>query len=192
MQAEVAALLSKRDGHWVFESGHHGDCWADLERLCLRPERVLPLAAALADRLRAHQPTAVCAPLVEGAFVGLLVASSLRVPFTYSAPTREPSATGLFPVAYAIPTALQTELRAQRVAIVNDVVNAGSSVRGTLQALAGCEAQPVAIGTLAILGNPGRDLAAAHGIVLETLATFPNQIWEPGACPLCERGVPLR
>ena len=69
MQEQVARLLPKREGHFVFESGHHGQLWLDLELLFLRPERMQPLAEALADRLRAYQPSALCGPLVEGAFV---------------------------------------------------------------------------------------------------------------------------
>jgi orotate phosphoribosyltransferase len=77
------------------------------------------------------------------------------------------------------------------VAVVNDVINAGSAVRGTLATLAECGAQPVAIGTLAIYGESAGQLAARHAVPLEALASFPSQIWEPKACPLCARGVPL-
>ena len=191
MQEQVAQLLPKREGHFVFESGHHGPIWLDLDLLFLRPERVRPLAEALADRLRASQPSVICGPLVEGAFVGLMVASSLRLPFSYSEPVRDQHATGLFPVSYPIPKSLQLTLRGQRVAIVNDVINAGSAVRGTLASLKACGAQPVAIGTLAVYGGAATELAAVHDVVLETLASFPGRIWEPGACPLCAEGVPL-
>jgi len=191
MQEQVEQLLPKREGHFVFESGHHGQTWLDLERLFLHPERVQPLAEALANRLRRHQVAAVCGPLIEGAFVGLMVASSLRLPFTYSEPVRDHRAASLFPVSYPIPKPLEPELRGKRVAIVNDVVNAGSAVRGTLVALKQCGAQPVAIGTLAVFGQAARELAATHGVALETLASFPSRIWEPSACPLCAKGVPL-
>jgi orotate phosphoribosyltransferase len=191
MQEHVARLLPKREGHFVFESGHHGQLWLDLELLFLRPERVLPLAHALADRLRAHQPEAVCGPLVEGAFVGLMVASSLRVPFSYSEPVRDQNARGLFPVPYPIPRALSSELHGKRVVVVNDVINAGSAVRGTLASLSTCSARPVAIGALAVYGGAASELAARNHVALETLASFPSQIWEPNDCPLCARGIPL-
>ena len=89
MREQVAKLLPDREGHFLFESGHHGQTWLDLELLFLHPERVRPLAEALADRLSGYRPAAICGPLVEGAFVGLMVASSLGLPFTYSAPTRD-------------------------------------------------------------------------------------------------------
>lgn len=191
MQDQVARLLPKREGHFVFESGHHGQVWLDLELLFLRPERVQPLAEALADRLRAHQPSAVCGPLVEGAFVGLMVASALRLPFSYSEPVRDHDAAGLFPVAYPIPKSLEPKLQGKRVAVVNDVINAGSAVRGTLTSLRKCGAQPVAIGTLAVYGGTAGELAARHDVALEALASFPSRIWEPSACPLCANGVPV-
>jgi len=171
MKEQVAQLLPKREGHFVFESGHHGQVWLDLERLFLHPERVQPL--------------------VEGAFVGLMVASSLRLPFTYSEPVRDDRAAGLFLVAYPIPRSLEPELQGKRVAIVNDVINAGSAVRGTLASLKQCGAQPVAIGTLAVYGQAAGELAATHHLALETLASFPSRIWEPSACPLCAKGVPM-
>ena len=79
-QKEVAALLPWRKGHFKFESGHHGDTWLNLELLCLQPEPVEQLAAVLADCLSEQRPDVVCGPLVEGAFVALMVARRLRVP----------------------------------------------------------------------------------------------------------------
>jgi orotate phosphoribosyltransferase len=190
-QEQVAELLPTREGHFVFESGHHGEVWLDLELLFLHPERVRPLATILADRLRALRPTAVCGPLVEGAFVGLLVASSLGVSFSYSEPTSDGRRVGLFPVAYPIPRALRAPLRGQRVAVVNDVINAGSAVRGTLAALDDCGAQPIAIGALAAYGESATEVAGARALPLETLASFRSRIWEPHLCPLCSKGVPL-
>jgi orotate phosphoribosyltransferase len=191
MQEQVAELLPRRKGHFVFESGHHGEVWLDLELLFLHPERVWPLGRALADQLRPLRPAAICGPLVEGAFVGLLVASSLGVPFSYSEPTREESEEGLFPVAYPIPQALRAPLRGRAVAVVNDVINAGSAVRGTLAALDECGAKPVAIGALAVYGEAAAQLVASRALPLETLASFGSRIWEPRQCPLCSRGVPL-
>src|SRR5262249_52982238 len=101
-QQEIARLLSARSGHFRLESGHHGALWLDLELICLRPERVRPLAEVLARALSRHAVDVVCGPLVEGAFVGLLVASALGVPFTYAEPGADGGGggDGLFPVRY--------------------------------------------------------------------------------------------
>jgi orotate phosphoribosyltransferase len=190
MQAEIEKLLAKRHGHFELESGHHGELWLDLELLMLYPHRVRPIADALAARVASYDVDAICGPLVEGAFVGLLVASSLKLPFTYSQPTRS-SESGLFPVQYTIPAAFQSQLQGKRVAIVNDVINAGSAVRGTLADLKRSGAELVVIATLAVLGESARALADEEKVALESLAFFPNQIWNPADCPLCRRGVVL-
>jgi orotate phosphoribosyltransferase len=188
---EVRALLRARRGHYQLESGHHGALWLDLELLCLRPAAVEPLAAALAARLAPHDVQAVCGPLVEGAFVALMVARALDVPFTYSDRVVDPAATGLFPVRYVVPPALRPQLAGRRVAIVNDVINAGSAVRGTLADLAACGAETAAIATLAVMGDSAFTLAHAAGAPLEALATLPGELWDPRTCPLCAAGAPL-
>jgi orotate phosphoribosyltransferase len=136
----------------------------------------------------AHRAEAVCAPLVEGAFVGLMVATSLDLPFAYAEPRRDDRATGLFPVSYPIPKVLAARLRGRRVAIVDDVINAGSAVRGTLASLGQCGAQAVAIGALGVYGDAASELAAGHGVALETLASFASQIWEPAPVPCAPTG----
>ena len=192
MNDEVARLLPARKGHFLLESGHHGDMWLDLELLCFRPAPVRLLAAQLAARLAAHRVEAVCGPLVEGAFVALMVASDLDLPFAYAerfATGKEPGA--LHPFEYRIPAALRRELRGRRVAIVDDVINAGSAVGGTFAALKSCDAEPVAIGAIAVLGASAAGFVAEKKLALEAIAFLPNEIWTASACPLCARGVAL-
>jgi orotate phosphoribosyltransferase len=193
-EQDVRALLPARRGHFALESGHHGALWLDLELLCLRPAAIEPLAGVLAARLKQHDVQMVCGPLVEGAFVALMVAWALDVPFTYTDRVVDPAtadASGLFPVRYVVPPALRPHLAGQRVAIVNDVVNAGSAVRGTLSDLAACGAEVVAVAALATLGDSAFTLAEAAGVPLETLARLPGDVWAPTACPLCAAGAPL-
>lgn len=188
MQDRVLELLAARHGHFRFESGHHGSLWLDLELLCVQPRRLQPLAAALAERLAPYGVDWVCGPLVEGAFVAQLVAAELDAGFCYTQPAERPGDQGLFPVDYRVPAALRPLLPDRRVAIVNDVINAGSAVRGTLNSLRRYRAQPVAVGTLAVLGDSAAALARHEGVPLETLAHLASDLWVPEECPLCATG----
>lgn len=190
-QDDIARLLPAQKGHFRLESGHHGDLWLDLELLCLRPEPIQHLASQIASRLAPHNVEVVCGPLVEGAFVALMVAMQLRVPFTYSERFADLQADALYPVQYRLPRALRPQIRGKRVAIVNDVINAGSAIRGTFADLKTCGAEPVAIGALAVLGNSAAKFAADQRLVLEAIASLPNQVWTSSECPLCAHGVPL-
>jgi orotate phosphoribosyltransferase len=191
MHEDVVRLLRSRRGHFRLESGHHGDTWLDVEVLCLRPMFVKPLAAELAERLRRHGVQMICGPLIEGAFVALFVASVLDLPFTYTEPSAGREGRELYPVDYRLPQVLRGEVSGRRVAIVNDVINAGSAVRGTHADLQACDARVVAIAALATLGHAASDFARHVGVSLETIAALPNQIWSPVDCPLCASGLPL-
>src|SRR6185503_7118830 len=100
-------------------------------------------------------------------------------------PTRDT----LFPVEYRLPGAQLPLVRDRRVAIVNDVISAGSAVRGAYAHLQGLDAQVVAIGSLAVLGTPFVTFAREHALPLEALAHVPHNLWTPAECPLCQRGV---
>jgi orotate phosphoribosyltransferase len=186
--------LTGPEGHFLLESGHHGELWLDLELLCLRPESVRKLAVQLAARLAAYRIELVCGPLTEGAFMAFMVASEMGALFAYAeriVPVDAVRATGLYPVQYRLPRELRGAVCNQRVAIVNDVVNAGSAIRGTFADLKACGAKPVAIAALATLGTSAAKFAAEHQVPLKPLASLPNQIWAPAECPLCASGVPL-
>lgn len=191
MEQAILQLLSPRTGHFLMESGHHGGRWLGLELLCRHPSAVEPLANALAERLAPLQVDSICGPLVEGAFVALMVATRLGCAFSYSQRFARPGATGLFPAGYRVPQMLRAGLCGQRIAIVNDVINAGSAVKGTFADLTACGAQVVAIASLLVLGDAAGRFAAEKQVALLCLAQMPNNLWTPETCPLCAAGVPL-
>jgi orotate phosphoribosyltransferase len=188
---ETAKLLPARDGHFRFESGHHSPRWIDLELLFLHPGRIRPLADELAERLRPAAPEIVCGPLVEGAYVALLVAERLDLPLVYTERFDDGDRSNLFSVRYRLPGLLREVVRGRRVAIVNDVVSAGSAVKGTHADLVRCEAEPVALAALAVLGESAAGFAKSTGLELHCLLEQPLTTWRPEDCPLCADGVPL-
>jgi orotate phosphoribosyltransferase len=183
--------LSITRGHFQLESGHHGELWLDLDGLFARPARLRPFIAALAQQLSGCGADVVCGPLVGGAFVAQAVAERLGVEASWTERVDAPSARGLYAVRYRIPDPLRDRVRDRSVAVVDDVVNAGSATRATIADLRACGAQPVALGALLFLGDGAPRLAAAEGLALANVAELSNSIWEPPDCPLCAAGVVL-
>ena len=186
MEEKLLELLSARRGHFVIESGHHGNLWLDLDSLFLRPAKLRPFARDLAQRLGRHGIDAVVGPLVGGAFVAEMIAADLDLRFAFAE-----RRVGVGSVTYAIPDAFHDHLRGQTVAIVDDAINAGSATRATFAALAALGARPVAVGALLILGDTALPFFAAQKLAVESVARLANELWEPAACPLCASGVPL-
>ena len=120
-----------------------------------------------------------------------MVATALDVEFYFTEPALGPQRDSLFPVKYRLPSPMRALIAGKRVAIANDVINAGSAVRGTYEDLKLCGAEPVVVGTLAILGTAALSYFTERGVRLESLAQLPNDLWLPQECPLCASGEPL-
>ena len=187
----LLSTVAARRGHFRMESGYHTDFWMDLETICRRPAAIRPLARERACKLVAYNVDAVCGPLNEGAFVALMVAHELGCDFTYAERFPDPGNDALFPVRYKVPAALRPFVAGRRVAIVNDVISAGSAVRGTLADLRDCAAQVPVVACLLAMGDAFDAFAEQQGAALEMLERQPYRVWTPGDCPLCQAAAPL-
>lgn len=189
--AAFYSLVSSRRGHFLLESGHHGGRWLDLDALFAEPRRVSPFVQALADRLRPYDAAIVCGPLLGGALLAQLVAQRLDAEFCYTERVPPATTNGLYQATYALPAAFSTRVRDKRVAMVDDVMSAGSSLRATFRALHEYGAKPVVAGALLMLGVTGADFFSAQSVKVEAVARDTYELWPPDACPLCAEGVAL-
>ena len=185
------AALPSRQGHFRLESGHHGERWYDLDPLFLRPTTLQRSAATLAGQLAAYRPEVICGPLTGGAFLAQLIALALDSEFAYTERVTLAHDTGLYTARYQLPVGLRAHMNGKRVAIVDDIINAGSAIRATETELREHGAQIVVIAALLILGQAATAFAAAAGLPLLSLAQQASGLWSPEECPLCAAGVPL-
>lgn len=190
--AAFVALVGGRRGHFRLESGHHGGLWLDLDALFADHSRIEPFVSNLTDALRPHSVDVVCGPLLGGAFLAQLVSRVLGTAFCFTerVATNDESS-GLFRARYRLPAAFSASLEGKRVAMVDDVMSAGSALRGTCAELQIHGATPVVAGALLVLGDLGADFFARSGIAVEAVARDHYELWPPSACPLCAAGIPL-
>jgi orotate phosphoribosyltransferase len=184
-------LVSGRRGHFKLESGHHSSLWLDLDALFTSSQRIDPFVDALADALREFDVSLVCGPLLGGAFLAQLVARALDVEFCHTERVmlrdgREGQ--GLYNARYHLPTAFRERVRGARVAMVDDVMSAGSALRGTCAELEARGAIPVVTGALLVLGTTGESWFAARGTPVVAVAREKFDLWTPDQCPLCAAG----
>ncbi len=191
MQADLLNLLSAREGHFRYESGYHAGLWLDLDPLFLHPRALQPFIAQLAHQLVPYKPDAICGPITGGAFIALGVAEVLDLEFYPTERRVNPQHDGLFPVDYPLPASLHRFAAGKRTAILDDVISAGSAVRGSRHSLRAAGAEVVAVGALLVLGDTGASFFAQEGLALECIVRQPNSVWPPDACPLCAAGAHL-
>lgn len=142
-------------------------------------------------RLAHYEITAVCGPLVGGAMIAQSIATALDAEFYYTERSISARGEALYPVEYRIPKSLRGRLAGKQVAIIDDVINAGSAVRKTLGELQACGAEPIVIGALMVLGTAAATFCAGQNIPLESLAQYQSSLWLPSECPLCAAHIPL-
>jgi orotate phosphoribosyltransferase len=188
---DVLDGLPARRGHFLLESGYHTDLWLTLDGMFVDTRALAPLVSALAGQLRPHAPTAVCGPMLGGAFLAQAVATVLGVAFYFTEPVAAPADAGLFRARYRLPSELRRRVAGERVAVVDDVISAGSSVRATAEALSSAGASTVAVGALLVLGDAADARFAGQGVPVEAVGRSAFSLWKPDECPLCRTGVPL-
>ena len=189
--AAFVRLAAGRSGHFRLESGHHGRLWLDLDALFAEPRRVAPFVDALAGALRPYDAAMVCGPLLGGAFLAQRVAQVLDVEFCFTERVMPADAGGLFAARYRLTRAFHERVRGRRVAMVDDVMSAGSALRGTHAELSARGADPVVAAALLVLGSTGVDYFAERGIAVEAVARDRFELWTPADCPLCASQLPL-
>lgn len=183
--------VSGRRGHFRLESGHHSTLWLDLDALFAEPSRIEPFVSSLVSALQAHDVSVVCGPLLGGAFLAHLIASDLGLEFCFTERVMPTESGGLYQARYRLPHAFRQRLSGKRVAMVDDVMSAGSALRGTYTELQAHGALPVVAGALLVLGTVGASYFDDKGVPVEAAARDDYELWSPEKCPLCAKGVPL-
>ena len=189
--ASFLKLVSGRRGHFRLESGHHSDLWLDLDPLFADPRAVDPFVTALSGALVPHAASIICGPLLGGAFLAQLVARALGAEFCFTERVTAGPGEGLFRARYRLPEAFAARVAGKRVAMVDDVMSAGSALRGTHAALLAHGAIPVAAGALLALGSTGADFFTQRGLAVEAVVRDRHALWTPAECPLCAAGEAL-
>lgn len=191
MTDDTLKILPARRGHFLLESGYHTDLWFNLDGLFVSPQEIAPQVAALAELLRPHEISAVCGPLLGGAFLAQAIAIHLGLSFYFTEPAQPKTEGGLFAAEYRLPTDLRRRVRDERIAIVDDVISAGSSARATAAELDAAGASIVAIGALLLLGNEAEEHFSTRGVPVVAVSRQDFNLWTPAGCPLCRTGEPL-
>jgi orotate phosphoribosyltransferase len=189
--AALLGLVSARRGHFRLESGYHSALWLELDALFAQPREIAPFVAALSERIRAHGASVVCGPLLGGAFLAQLVAHSLDIEFCFTERVQSTDTNELYAARYVLPRPFHARVRGQRVAIVDDVMSAGSALRGTFTELSAHGATTIVAGALLVLGSRGVDFFAERKIAVESVCRDEFEMWAPDECPHCAAGTPV-
>jgi orotate phosphoribosyltransferase len=186
---ESGALLEH--DHFVYISGQHGSGWIDKDAVYPHTERTSALGELIAQRVGDVQIEVVCGPATGGLILAQWVAHHLGVLAVFGEhgeiPKHEHHAAGKRP--FVIKRGYDRLVAGRRVLVVDDVVNTGFSIRGTIDAVRESGGD---VTTAASVCNRGALAPQQIGVErLIDLTDIELDSWPREQCPLCREGVPI-
>jgi orotate phosphoribosyltransferase len=171
---KAGALL---EGHFRLTSGLHSERYLQSALVLQYPDFAETLGHALAERTRHLQPTAVLSPALGGIVIGQEVARSLGVRALFA---ERQEGTLTLRRGFTLGAG-------DRVLIVEDVITTGGSTMDTARVAEAAGAH--VLGAAAIVDRgAGR---SQMQLPLQALVRLEVATYQPEACPLCARGVPV-
>jgi len=171
---ESGALLN---GHFKLSSGRHSDIYYEKFTLLKQPSLCTRICEEMAHRIAPSKPSAIVGPTTGGILIAYDVARYLGIEALYA----EPGENGrVFKRGFSLE-------KGQKVAIVDDVLTTGGSIREVIALVDQYEAEVVCICEMLERSNG----AVTFDYPFIALASVAANDWSPDECPLCAEGEPL-
>ena len=171
---QSGALL---EGHFRLSSGLHSERYLQSALVLQYPEFANALGAALAERTRHMQPTVVLSPALGGVVIGQEVGRALGIRSIF---VERQDGKLVLRRGFTLDAD-------DRVLVVEDVITTGLSTRETI---AVAEAAGALVTGAAAIVDRGSDPARLN-LPMQTLLHLDVPTFQPEACPLCAKGVPV-
>ncbi len=171
---QTGALLK---GHFLLSSGKHSEYYVQCARLFEDPKIGDFIGGILAEKIKSYGVQAVVGPALGGVLLAYAVSKALGVRNMFA--EREG---GLMRFRRGFKVG-----KGERVAVVEDVVTTGKSVKEVIEVVKSMGGEVVAVGS--IVNRSGRENPFDLPYVYLEKIDFP--VYEPEECPLCKKGVPL-
>ncbi len=174
---QAGALL---EGHFQLASGKHSSLYVEKFRLLERPPQTEELCRMIAAWARSLSPQLVAAPTTGGIIVSYEVARLLGLHGIFAEARRTAGGGRSFQRGFTVGPG-------ERTLVVDDVLTTGGSVRDVLEAVRAAGGQPVGVAVLIDRSGGSVD----SGLPFFACLTLDLPAYDPGSCPLCQRGAPL-
>jgi orotate phosphoribosyltransferase len=165
-------------GHFLLTSGLHSETYLQCAKVLQYPEYAEQLGSMIGEAFRDDQVHVVVSPAVGGIIIGHEVARSLSARAVFAE-----RVTGNMMLRRGF-----SLKRGERALLVEDVMTTGESIKETAQAV--FDAECIVVGIASIIDRTG-GIKIINGIKQVSLLTMDIPVYEPSACPMCNKGIPF-
>jgi orotate phosphoribosyltransferase len=186
---ELGEMLKKygvlREGHFLLTSGKHSDKYFEKFRILEQPPVCEAFAKSVVERFRKESVTVVCGPTTGGIIIAYEVARQLGCRCVIAEKAAPSDGDRLGQLGRKIGRGFRLGPE-DRVLVVDDVLTTGGSIKETLAAIEPSGAKVIGVGVFV-------DRSAGVDFGVPLFGAFRQQVatYEPSACPLCAKGIPL-
>jgi len=177
---EMTRAGAHQRGHFRLSSGLHSGDYLQCALYLADPRRAERAGGLLARGLRERglDPALVVSPALGGLIIGHEVARALELPFIF---TERQDGEMTLRRGFAVAPD-------QRIVVVEDVVTTGKSSREVIRVLEEAGGRVIAMASMVNRSGADNpfDPLPYHALLA---VDFPT--WDPAACPLCARGLPI-
>jgi orotate phosphoribosyltransferase len=177
--------------HFVYISGHHGSGWIDKDAVYPHTERTSALARMIAEEVGDHAVEVVCGPATGGLILAQWVAHHLGVLAVFGEHGAASGDRDEVPNSrpFTLKRGYDRLVAHRNVLVVDDVINTGFSIRGTIETV---RAHEGSVTIAASVCNRGGLTPAQVGVDrLVNLTDIRLDSWPAEECPLCRDGIPI-
>lgn len=165
------------DGHFRLSSGLHSNAYLQCALVLQHPDHAEALGRAIAALARPLKPSVVLSPALGGVVIGHEVGRALGVRAVFA--ERQD---GVLTLRRGFVLG-----ETDRVLVIEDVLTTGGSTRETIQVARAAGGHVV--GAASIVDRSGGSVA--FDVPFHALLALDVPTYQPEACPLCARGLPV-
>jgi len=165
------------EGHFLLTSGKHSNKYLQCAKLFQYPEYSEAISKELADKLKKYKANVVIGPAIGGIILAYEVARQLGLKALFT--ERE---NGVMKLRRGF------EIKnGSRVAVVEDVVTTGGSVKEVIDLVESMGSSVVAVGSVIDRSNGLADFKRPF----ESVLRVDVEAYDADKCPLCKQGYPI-
>jgi len=193
MFKEMKAVIT--DSHFVYKSGKHGSAYVNKDAVYPSTLKIYRICFEISEILKnpTYDVEVIAAPTIGGVILGNNTTHHLNMLKTnlcnpvnfkeiFSVYAEEENGERIFKRGY------DKFIRGKRVAIVDDVVTTGGTVRKMIDAVRKSGGEVVVI---VVLCNRGGLMEKDLGVPFFALTDIPLEAWLETECPLCKKEIPI-
>jgi orotate phosphoribosyltransferase len=173
-------------GHFLYTSGKHGEVYINKDAIYIKPKVISELCLNISKMINDTDFEVICAPTIGGVIMSQWIAyhsSNLKNSEILSVFSEEVEGKRVLKRGY------DKIVDNKKVIVVDDILTTGSSIKKVIDTVRSCNG--IVMGSACLVNRGSVTSDDIGSPFLKNLLSIDFKSFDPEACPLCKRHVPI-